>query len=125
MAQMVKRLAYNAGDSGSVLGLGRSPGEGNGTPLQYPCLENRMDRGVCNPWTAGYSPWCHKESDVTEQDFTFAFTFSHGGCVLSSKIASMCPQFHFCRIQLKIHPLVFKMTDCSLQQSGSTLNDHQ
>ena len=38
--------AYNEGDLGSVLGLGRSPGEGNGNLLQYFCLENPMDRGV-------------------------------------------------------------------------------
>ena len=38
--------ARNAGDLGSVPGLGRSPGEGNGYPLQYSCLENPMDRGV-------------------------------------------------------------------------------
>ena len=35
--------AYNAGDLGSIPGLGRSPGEGNGNPLQYSCLENPMD----------------------------------------------------------------------------------
>ena len=38
--------ACNAGDLGSIPGLGRSPGEGNGNPLQYSCLENRMDRGA-------------------------------------------------------------------------------
>ena len=38
--------AYHEGDLGSVLGLGRSPGEGNGNLLQYFCLENPMDRGV-------------------------------------------------------------------------------
>ena len=37
---------YNVGDPGSSPGLGRSPGEGNGNPLQYYCLENPMDRGV-------------------------------------------------------------------------------
>ena len=36
----------NVGDLGSVPGLGRSPGEGNGNPLQYSCLENSMDRGA-------------------------------------------------------------------------------
>ena len=41
-----KKSACNAGDSGSIPGLGRSPGEGNGDPLQYPCLENSMDRGA-------------------------------------------------------------------------------
>ena len=47
VAQMVKASAYNAGDLGSIPGLGRSPGEGNGNPLQYSCLKNPMDRG---PW---------------------------------------------------------------------------
>ena len=52
---------YNAGDQGSIPGSGRSPGEGNGNPLQYYCLENLMDRG------AWYSPWGCKESDLTEK----------------------------------------------------------
>ena len=41
-----KESAYNAGDPGSIPGLGRSSGEGNGNPLQYFCLENPMDGGV-------------------------------------------------------------------------------
>ena len=41
-----KASVYNAGDPGSSPGLGRSPGEGNGNPLQYSCLENPMDRGA-------------------------------------------------------------------------------
>ena len=41
-----KAFAYNVGDLGSIPGLGRSCGEGNGNPLQYPCLENPMDGGV-------------------------------------------------------------------------------
>ena len=41
-----KESAYNAGDLGSIPGLGRSPGEGNGNRLQYSCLENAMDRGA-------------------------------------------------------------------------------
>ena len=41
-----KETACNAGDLGSIPGLGRSPGEGNGYSLQYSCLENSMDRGV-------------------------------------------------------------------------------
>ena len=39
-------IIYNAGDPGSVSGSGRSPGEGNGNPLQYSCLENPMDGGA-------------------------------------------------------------------------------
>ena len=38
--------ACNAGDQGLIIGLGRSPGEGNGYPLQYFCLENPMDKGA-------------------------------------------------------------------------------
>ena len=45
VAQMVKVSAYNVEDLGSILGSGRSSGEGNGSPLQYSCLENPMDRG--------------------------------------------------------------------------------
>jgi len=45
-----------------IPGSGRSPGEENGNPLQYSCLENPMDRGA---W-ASYSPWGHKESDMTK-----------------------------------------------------------
>ena len=42
-----KESAFNAGDPGLIPGLGRSPGEGNGNPLQYSCLKNPMDRGLC------------------------------------------------------------------------------
>ena len=41
-----KQSVCNAGDLGSIPGSGRSPGEGNGNPLQYSCLENSMDRGA-------------------------------------------------------------------------------
>ena len=43
---MVKNLLANAGDAASIPGSGRSPGEGDGNPLQYSCLENPMDRGA-------------------------------------------------------------------------------
>ena len=41
-----KESACNEGDPGSIPGSGRSPGEGNGNPLQYSCLTNSMDRGA-------------------------------------------------------------------------------
>ena len=50
---VVKNLPANAGDMGWIPGSGRSPGEKNGNPLQYSCLENPMDGGT---WL-GYSPW--------------------------------------------------------------------
>ena len=43
---VVKNPPANAGDTGLILGLGRSPGEGKGSPLQYSCLGNPMDRGA-------------------------------------------------------------------------------
>ena len=46
MTQMVEESVCNAGDLGSIAGLGRSPGEGNGNPFQYSCLENSMGRGA-------------------------------------------------------------------------------
>ena len=46
VAQRVKDLPASAVDPGSVLGSGRSLGEGNGNPLEYSCLENSMDRGA-------------------------------------------------------------------------------
>ena len=46
VAQRVRNPPTNAGDSGSIPGLGRSSGEGNGYPLEYSCLENPMDRGA-------------------------------------------------------------------------------
>ena len=50
---VLKNLPANAEDMGSIPGLGRSPGEGNGNPFQYSCLGNPMDRGA---WQATYSP---------------------------------------------------------------------
>ena len=64
VTQRVKKSACNVGHLGLTPGSGRSPGEGNGNPLQYSCLENPTDRGA---WWAIYSPWGHKESDTTEQ----------------------------------------------------------
>ena len=45
-ATVVKNLPANAGDVGSIPGWGRSPGEGNGNPLQYCCLENPKDKAA-------------------------------------------------------------------------------
>ena len=48
-----KASACNVGDLGSIPGSGRSPGEGNGNPLQYSCLENSMDRGAWHATVLG------------------------------------------------------------------------
>ena len=67
----VKVSVCNTGDPGLIPGSGRSPGEGNGNPLQDSCLENPMDRGAL----VGYSPWVHKESDMTKK-LTYSLYFS-------------------------------------------------
>ena len=58
-----KESACNVGDPGSIAGSGRSPGGGNGNPLQYSCLENPMDRG---PWLATVHRVA-KDSDTAER----------------------------------------------------------
>ena len=55
-----KESTYNAGDPGSIPGMGKSPGEENGYPPQYSCLENSMDRGA----------WLATVHGVTELDTT-------------------------------------------------------
>ena len=57
----VKNLPASVGDLGLIPGLGRSPGEGNGSPLQYSCLENSMDREAW--WATAHG--LAKESDTT------------------------------------------------------------
>ena len=58
-----KESACNAGDLGSIPGLGRSPGGGHGNPLQCSCLEDPHGQRTL----MGYCPWGRKESDMTEQ----------------------------------------------------------
>ena len=65
----VKASACNAGDLGSIPGLGRPPGEGNGNPLQYSCLENPMDGGAWWATVHGVT-----KSWTQLSDFTFTFT---------------------------------------------------
>ena len=61
------------GDLGSIPGSGRSPGEGNGNPLQYSGLENSMERSL-----SGYSLWGHKDLDTTEQLTHIQYIFEKG-----------------------------------------------
>ena len=64
VAPVVKNPPANAGDVRDAVsnpGSGRSPGGEHGNPLQYPCLDNSMDRDL-----AGHSPWGRTESDMTE-----------------------------------------------------------
>ena len=66
-----KASACNEGDLGSIPGSERSPGEGNGNPLQYSCLENLMDRGAWQATAHGVT-----KSQTRLSDFTFFFLYS-------------------------------------------------
>ena len=63
-----KESACNAEDPGSIPGLGKSPGKGNGNPLQYSCLENPMDGGASRATVHGIT-----ESDMTERQLHYTF----------------------------------------------------
>ena len=67
-----KAFVYNAGDPGSIPGLGRSPGEGNGKPLQDYCLENLMDRGAWQATAHGAT-----KSRTRLRDFTSLFKWNY------------------------------------------------
>ena len=67
-----KVSAYNAGDPGLIPGSGRYPGDGNGNPLQYSCLENPMDEGA---WRATVSGVARSRTRLS--NFTF-FCFLYG-----------------------------------------------
>ena len=77
--------AGDIGDAGSIPGWGRSPGEGNGSPLQYSCLGNPMDRGIWQATVHGVT----KESDTTEQLRACAHTHTHTHNI----VAKQCKEF--------------------------------
>ena len=68
-----KASVYNAGDLGSIPGLGKSPGKGNGNPLQDYCLENPMDRGAW--WATAHGV---AKSRTRLSNFTFTFIADKG-----------------------------------------------
>ena len=82
MAQTAKASAYNAGDPGSIPGLERSLGEGNGNPLQYSCLENLMDRGA---WPAPVHGVAKSWTQLSD------FSFSQGPDAVCVKSLQSCP----------------------------------
>ena len=66
-----KESACDVGDLGSIPGSGRSPGEGNGNPFQYSCLENPMDRGACQVSVPGVAKSQTRVSDLTFISFHY------------------------------------------------------
>ena len=73
-----KASVYNAGDLGSIPGLGRSPGEGNGNPLQYYCLENPMDRGAWKATVHGVTKSNFMDHNTSEKKNDFGGSSSEG-----------------------------------------------
>ena len=72
----VKASACNVGDPGSIPGLGRSPGEGNGNPFQYSCLVNPMDGGALWATVHGVAKSRGRKESVTTERLHFTFIFS-------------------------------------------------
>ena len=93
MALQVKNLPANAGDPRDVRlipGLGRSPGGGNGNPLQYSCLENPMGRGASWATVHGFA----KELDMTQRLSTGACTEFRGACTGTPRSLEARAQAH-------------------------------
>ena len=80
MAQTVKESACNSGDPGSIPGLGRSPGEGSGYPLQHSSLENSMDRGA---WRVTVNGVTKSQTRLSDYHFHF-FIQVRGKQILAS-----------------------------------------
>ena len=97
-----KEYACNAEDPGLIPGSGRSPGGGNGNPLQYSCLENS--------WTeepAGYNPWCLKESDTTKGLTHTHLTEKRGKQYLKLILVLEAPTLSFIYIELTLYTAWF------------------
>ena len=101
----LKNLPANAGDAGntgSTPGSGRSPGGGNGNPVQYSCLENPHGQRSM----VGYSPWGHKESDMTEHTHTaIQCAFIYKTIKALRKISSMLQSF----LLMQLHNLTWEV----------------
>ena len=105
--------ACNAGDPGLIPGLGRSPGEGNGNPLQYSCLEkSHGQRSLVSPTVHGVAKSRTRLNDFTFIFFIFNFIYLFGlfsgcgilGLLLSwSMWASHCSGFSFCGVRVLGH----------------------
>ena len=80
-----KEFAYNAGDLGSIPGLGRYPGGGHGNPFQYSCLENPIGRKAW--WTTVHGV---TESDMTEQLSTHVILLGLPGGTSGKEPACQC-----------------------------------
>ena len=105
----VKASACNAGDLGSIPGLGRSPGEGNGNPLQYSCLENPMDWGA---WWAAVHRVTKSRTGLS--DFSYLLIFQMTSHHLRRYLTVL-----ICHIRVALHTSAkyfLIWSNCSLKQ---------
>ena len=84
-----KESTRNAGDLGSIPGLGRSPGEGNGYPLQYSCLEDSIDRGAWQATVCGVT-----KRDTTEQLSLSIFMYAAAAAKSLQSCRTLCNPIH-------------------------------
>ena len=86
-----KASAYNVGDPGSIPGLGRSPGEGNGNPLQYSCLENPMDGGA---WLATVHGVAKSRTQLSDFTMYVYYIFEILKMYIQKQMLTMFTDFH-------------------------------
>ena len=108
----VKASACNARDLGSIPGLGRSPGKGNGNPLQYSCLENPMDRGAW--WAAVHGV---AKSQTRLSDFTFSLVYfisanSKCNATQGDKPVISCKKRYNYKVQFECSPSLLSSQRC-------------
>ena len=106
--------AGNAGDLGSILGLGRSPGEGNGNPLQYSCLGNFMDRGT---WWASWvsKTWTWLSNWDTHTSTYFILSVSS---VQSLSLIQLCNPMNCRTPGLPVHHQLLEFTQTHVHRVG-------
>ena len=99
-ATWVSTISYNTGDLGPILGLGRSPGEGQGNPFQYSCLENSINRGAWRTTVPGIA-----ELEMTEQRTLSLSSFCNEEMTgWLSEITSPESRISLNPLQKKLHP---------------------
>ena len=141
----VKVSACNAGDLGLIPGSGRSPGEGNGNPLQYSCLDNPMGRealyatvhGVSKNWTCLSREWKLNFNEISELQCNFYYNFTHNSQGMETTQMSInrwvdknrcgtCIHFLYCKfIFVKIYSTQYLKMNCGSHLRFKNLYEYQ
>ena len=120
---VVKNVPVNEGDvrdTGSIPGLGRSPGKGNGNPVQYSCLENSMDRGAWQATVHGAA-----KSGTWLSDWTHTRTWVNNESLQFSSVAQSCPTLcdpMDCSMPgFPVHHQLLELAQTHVHQVGDTI----